>query len=191
MNKKNAEGTPFKRNTTLLLLSAAVLLVIAAVTLLMPGRGVAPGEDDTPAQAVDAAGGVVVEEGCEMIQTLSYTRCEHVVTRRVTAPVELYGKTLADVEPMYEEWQITEFAPKLIKMEQKPDIYCPDHMVLMPGGSGMLCVFENKYGDALALVSELDLEMSALPAAVQEEVRMGIGFSTLSELEEWLESVES
>ena len=61
----------------------------------------------------------------------------------------------------------------------------------MPDGAGVLCVFQNKYGDALALVSELDLELSSLPAAIQEELRVGIGFSTLAELEEWLESVES
>ncbi len=191
MSNKNAEQNPFRRNTVLLLLSAAVLLVIAAVTLLLPGRGAAPGESEITAQAVDAAEGARVAEGCELFQTLSYTRCEHVVTRRVTAPAELYGKTLKEVEPLYEEWQITEFSPKLIKMEQKPDIYCPDHMVLMPDGAGVLCVFQNKYGDALALVSELDLELSSLPAAIQEELRVGIGFSTLAELEEWLESVES
>lgn len=191
MSNRNAEQNPLRKNTVLILLSAAVLLVIAAVTLLLPGRGAAPGEDDAPAKAVDSADAVRVEEGCELLQTLTYTRCEHVVTRRVTAPAELYGKTLQEVEPLYDEWQITEFAPKLIKMEQRPDLYCPDHMVLMPDATGVLCVFQNKYGDALALVSELELELSALPAAVQEEVRPGIGFATLSELEQWLESVES
>lgn len=191
MSNRNAEQNPLRKNTVLILLSAAVLLVIAAVTLLLPGRGAAPGEDDAPAKAVDSADAVRVEEGCELLQTLTYTRCEHVVTRRVTAPAELYGKTLQEVEPLYDEWQITEFAPKLIKMGQRPDLYCPDHMVLMPDATGVLCVFQNKYGDALALVSELELELSALPAAVQEEVRPGIGFATLSELEQWLESVES
>ncbi len=190
MSDRNAERNPLKRNTLLLLLSAAVLLAIAAATLLIPDRSTAPGELP-PAQAVDAADGPTVQEGCELLQTLTYTRCEHVVTRRVTAPPELYGKTLAQVEALYPEWRVTEFAPKLIKMEQQPDIYCPDHMVLMPNGAGVLCVFENKYGDALALVNELDLELSALPSAVQEELRHGKGFSTLSELEQWLESVES
>ena len=130
-------------------------------------------------------------EGCELLQTLTYTRCEHVVTRRVTAPAELYGKTLDEVAALYPEWRITEFGASLIKMEQQPDMFCPDHMVLMPNGAGVLCVFQNKYGDGLALVNELDLELSALPSAIQEDLRHGMGFSTLAELEQWLESVES
>ncbi|MEF9878908.1 MAG: hypothetical protein RR653_08320 [Clostridia bacterium] len=189
MSSKNAEHSPMKRNTLLLLLSAAVLLVVAAVTLLMP-RSVAPGEVPPPAQAVDAASARVAD-GCELLQTLTYTRCKHIVTRRVTAPAELLGKTLGDVQPLYDAWQITEFSPKLIKMEQRPDLFCPDHMVLMPDAAGALCVFQNKYGDALALVNELQLELASLPAAVQEELRVGVGFSTLEELEQWLESVES
>ena len=32
---------------------------------------------------------------------------------------------------------------------------------------------------------------SALPAAAQEEVQDGLGFSTLEELEAWLENMES
>ncbi|MEG0995559.1 MAG: hypothetical protein RSH26_01220 [Clostridia bacterium] len=190
MSNKNPERNPLKRPTVLLLMSAAVLLVIASVTLLFPGNGEAPAQSDAPAQAVDAAS-VRVAENCELLQTLTYTRCEHVVTRRVTAPVELSGKTLQDIEPLYEAWQITEFSPTLIKMEQRPDIFCPDHMVLMPNGAGILCVFQNKYGDALALVNELDLELSSLPAAVQEDLRQGVGFATAGELEQWLESVES
>ena len=46
-------------------------------------------------------------------------------------------------------------------------------------------------GDALALVSELSVAVSALPAAAQEEVQDGLGFSTLEELEAWLENMES
>ena len=57
--------------------------------------------------------------------------------------------------------------------------------------AGTLCIYENKYGDALALVSELSVAVSALPAAAQEEVQDGLGFSTLEELEAWLENMES
>ena len=182
-----------KRNSSRLiwwLASVAVLAAIAVAILLMPSTAAAP-TDDPPFQAVDAAKEGVVAENCELLQTLTYTRCEHVVTRRVAAPVELYGKTLADVEALYPEWRITEFSPSLIKMEQQPDLFCPDHVVLMPDGAGVLCVFENKYGDALALVTELTLTLDALPASLQEEARHGIGFSSLADLEQWLESVES
>ena len=76
-------------------------------------------------------------------------------------------------------------------MEQTFDFYCAQHQVLMPDASGMLCVFENRYGDALALVRTLDTPLSALPEAVQEELRAGKGFDSAEELERWLESIES
>lgn len=189
MEHEKGERNPLKKKTVMLLMSAAVLLVIAAAALLLPVGSSAP----APEEARSAAAGeqVKVAQGAELIQTLTYTRCEHVVTRRVSAPVELYGKTLDEVQALYPEWKITEFAPAQVRMEQQPDLFCPDHMVLMPNGAGMLCVFENKYGDALALVSELETDVRSLPAAIQEELRDGVGFSSLIELEQWLESVES
>ena len=172
------------------LIGAAVLLIAVAAALLWPSESLAPAQEEQM-QSAAADQAARLEDGAELFQRLSYTRCEHVVTRRVTAPAELYGKTLDEVAALYPEWRITEFGASLIKMEQQPDMFCPDHMVLMPNGAGVLCVFQNKYGDGLALVNELDLELSALPSAIQEDLRHGMGFSTLAELEQWLESVES
>ena len=192
-NRDSAQRKKGSFPSSALLMGLAAILLLAAVTLLIPSNLGTPAPSASQPPADRAASGNVlrVAEGCELVQTLSYTRCEHSITRRVAAPTELYGKTLQEVQPLYEEWQITEFAPKEIKMSQQPDIYCPDHMVLMPNETGLLCVFQNKYGDALALVEELQTEVSSLPSAMQEEVRRGIGFATLAELEQWLESAES
>ncbi len=195
MNRQPEDGMenkPRKGRYSGVLMGIAAILLLAAAMLLVPTNpGIAPTPTPTPANQAAAGNTLRVAEGCELLQTLSYTRCEHTITRRVAAPTELYGKTLAETGPLYEEWQITEFAPKEIRMSQQPDLYCPDHMVLMPNEIGILCVFQNKYGDALALVDELQTELGALPAAMQEEARRGIGFATLSELEQWLESAES
>ena len=177
------------RNATRWLLPAGfVMLAIALTVLLMPGRAA----DSTPhAHEADAVGQVVLAEGSELLQSLTYTRCEHAVTRRLTAPVELYGKTMEEVAALYPEWRITEFSAAGVKMERQPELFCPDHMVLMPDGAGYLCVYENKYGEAMALVRETEIAVSSLPAAVQEEVARGVGFSTAEEMEMWLEGVES
>ena len=177
-----------ERNPKWLIPAAAAVLAAAMVLFGMPREAA---EQPPAAREADSVPAITIDKDCELLQTLTYTRCEHTVTRRVTAPVELIGKDLEAVSALYPEWRITEFAPTLVKMEQRPDLFCPDHMVVMPGGAGMLCVFENKYGDALALVRELDIELSALPAAVQEEVQRGLGFSTAEELDLWLEGVES
>ena len=171
-------------------LAAAAALALAAIVLLLPASST-DSESMPPVSPADAATETTLSEGGELLQTFTYTRCEHAVTRRLTAPVELYGKNLKEVEALYPEWRITAFSPVLVTMEQQPDLFCPDHLVVMPNAAGMVCVFENKYGDALALVRELELKADQLPAAVQEEIVRGLGFSTAAELEMWLESVES
>lgn len=177
-----------KRNTAVLIFSAAVLLLLVGAALgTVASRRVEP----APAKEAGASDAVRVSETAELLQTLTYSRCEHTVTRRLTAPVELYGLTLEEVTPLYPEWQITQFGAEEIHMTQRPDLYCPDHLVLMADGTGRLCIFRNKYGDALALEKELESQLSSFPAAVQEELTFGIGFSTAEELSAWLESAES
>ncbi len=163
-------------------------LLVAAGIALTPST---TADDVSQTEAVVQAQVITPQEGCELLQTMTYTRCEHTVVRRTAAPNELQGKTLEDVREMYTDWQITEFAPKLIKMEKQMQLFCPDHLVLMRDGAGMLCVFENKYGDAMALVNELNIAVKDLPAAAREEAERGIGFSSAEEMEMWLESVES
>lgn len=176
-----SQNTHTRILTIACILGAAILLTAALTT---PASVEAPSMDASAER-------ITLSEQSELYQTLTYTRCEHTVTRRLTAPVELYGLDLDGVAALYPEWRITEFSPVLVKMERRPDLFCPDHMVLMPNGAGYLCVYENKYGDALVLVRELETTLSSLPAAAQEEARHGLGFSTPEELESWLESVES
>ncbi len=185
MNQQNQRLSWLKKNTAALLMGAAVLL------LLMGGFFATQRETEQPSQQVGGADAVRVAEGAELMQTFTYTRCTHTVTRRVTAPVELYGKTLDEVKALYPEWQISEFSAAEVRMAQRPDLFCPDHLVLMTGPQGNLSVYRNKYGDALALERELSTEAASLPAAVQESLAEGVGFTTEEEMNSWLESVES
>lgn len=171
----------------MLLAAGAAAAVMAAAVLMLPARGEAPAADD----AQVSADRVTLSDTSQLYQTLTYTRCDHTVTRRVTAPVELYGRTLEETAALYAEWQVTEFSPAEMKMERRLDMFCPDHRVVMPDGAGYLCVYENKYGEAMALVRETQIRLSDLPAAVQEECRFGVGFATAQEMEMWLEGVES
>ena len=177
-----------EKNTAVLLLGAAVLLLLTAA-LWLGGRDAQPQEE--PLAQVAGTDVVRLQDGAELMKTLTYTRCEHTVTRRVTAPVEVYGKTLEEVQPLYPEWQITGFSAQEVTMAQKPDLFCPAHLVLMTGDDGRLCIYRNRYGDALALEKQLDTDAAALPAAVQEELEAGIGFGTEESLSGWLESMES
>ena len=185
MNEKRFLLRPF-----LLGLLAVSAVLVLSVVVLSPEK---TASDDGLPPVSEAGNGnetVLSAEG-ELMQTFTYSRCEHRVTRRMTAPAELHGKSLKEVEALYPEWRITAFSPTLVTMEQRPEIFCPDHLVAMTGEGGRVCVFRNKYGDALALERELELSADQLPAALQEELAVGVGFATAEELEMWLESVES
>lgn len=171
-----------------LLLGTATLLGMALLLIvgLTPRKATAP--DVTQ---VGGESATLLAEDCALVQHLTYSPCGHDLTRRQALPAELVGKTRADLEAAYDAWQVTSFSAQEVTMEQSLSMYCPQHMILMPDDSGMLCVFQNKYGDALALVEALDLPISDLPDAYQEELRPGKGFDTQAELNQWLESVES
>ena len=162
----------------------ALLLIVA----LVPKGTV----DDAPdAAQVRTDPQLRTSADCQIIQHMTYAPCGHDLTRRQTIPQELSGKGREELSAAYEGWQITSFASAEVVMEQSLPLYCPEHVVLLPDESGMLCVFQNKYGDALALIKELDLLLTELPDDVQQLVRKGKGFATIEELEKWLEGADS
>ncbi len=167
-----------------MLLGMALLLIVALVP-----KSTA---DDVPdAAQVRSDAQMTTAADCQLIQHMSYAPCGHELTRRQLIPTELAGKDRSAIAEAYDAWQITSFASAEVVMEQTLSLYCPEHVVLMPDEGGMLCVFQNKYGDALALVKELDLLLSELPDNVQQAVRSGKGFASIEELEQWLEGADS
>ncbi len=167
-----------------MLLGMALLLIVA----LVPRSTV----DDAPdAAQVRSDPQMTTASDCQLIQHMTYSPCGHEMTRRQLIPAELSGRDRSAIASAYDAWQITSFASAEVVMEQTLPLYCPEHVVLLPDEGGMLCVFQNKYGDALALVKELDLLLTELPDKVQQTVRAGKGFSTIEELEKWLEGVDS
>ncbi|MGN1020555.1 MAG: hypothetical protein ACI4O7_09265 [Aristaeellaceae bacterium] len=194
-NRNREQDKPVIRSTIdrrQLLLGSLTLLCMAALLIvgLTPRTVSAPDAEQPAAQAgVDTA--ALLREDCQLIQHMTYAPCGHELTRRMALPAELVGKGRADLEAAYDLWQVTGYSPTEVTMEQALNLYCPEHLVLMPDESGMLCIFRNTYGDALGLVSELDIPLAELPDAVQEELRPGKGFSTQEELDAWLEAAES
>ena len=169
-----------------MLLGLALLLIVA----LVPKRAV---DDMAQPQTAQVRSDLqqTANADCQLIQHMRFAPCGHEMTRRQTIPTELAGQNRQTISEAYDAWQITSFASAEVVMEQTLSLYCPEHVVLLPDEGGMLCVFQNKYGDALALVKELDLLLSELPDSVQQTVRQGKGFSTIEELEKWLEGADS
>ena len=168
-----------------MLMGLAMLMIVA----LTPKRTVDDSLPETAQVRSDAQQTTHVD--CQIIQHMTYAPCGHELTRRQVIPAELAGQNREAISAAYDAWQITSFASAEVVMEQTLSLYCPEHVVLMPDEGGMLCVFQNKYGDALALVKELDLLLTELPDSIQQTVRQGKGFATIEEAEKWLENADS
>lgn len=174
-----------------LLTGSAMLVGMALLlfTALMPKSTVDDSIPETAQVRSDAQ--MTTAADCQIIQHMTYAPCGHDLTRRQVIPTELAGQNREALAAAYDTWQITSFASAEVVMEQTLSLYCPEHVVLMPDEGGMLCIFQNKYGNALALVKELDLLLTELPDNVQQTVRQGKGFQTIEELEKWLEGADS
>ena len=174
------------------LLTGGAMLVGMALLLIVALTPKSTVDDTLPETAqVRSDPQMMTASDCQIIQHMTYAPCGHDMTRRQTIPQELAGKGREEVSAAYDVWQITSFASAEVVMEQTLPLYCPEHVVLLPDEGGMLCIFQNKYGDALALVKEIDMLLTELPDDVQNTIRQGKGFSTIEELEKWLEGADS
>lgn len=164
----------------------ALALLLAVVLTPAPAA-----REPAPAAQADAGSSITLAEDCVLLQHMVFTPCGHEITRREALPQELRSKTRTDLESWYAEWRVTTFATDEVAMEQTLDMYCPEHLVLMPDESGMLCIWQNTYGDALSLRKELNIPVSGFPEETQSQLRAGLGFDTEQALMAYLESAES
>lgn len=159
--------------------TAAVFMAIAVLIGLNTGTKAASGQREK------------VEEACVLLQTIHYDRCGHEMTRRIQADKEYYGATLQQMQQAYADWAITSFAPTEIVMSRRMPIFCPDHLVVMPDGAGVLGVYRNEYGEGYALQKQLEVPLTDLTEALLETVHLGLGFGSMTDIESWLETLES
>ena len=132
-----------------------------------------------------------VEENCELLQTVHYSRCGHEVTRRIRADKEYRGATLKQIQEAFPDWSVTSFSSAEIVMSCTLKLYCPDHLVVMPDGAGVLGVYTNAYGDGYALEKQLEVPVGDLTEDAMESVHLGLAFASMEEIESWLETLES
>ena len=163
-----------------LLMGTATLFTVVALAIgLKAGAQVTSGKNDR------------VEEACVLEQTIHYDRCGHAVTRRMEADKEYRGATLAQMQQAYADWSITSFAPAEIIMSCHMPIFCPDHLVVMPDGAGVLGVYLNEYGEGYTLQKQLEVPLTDLTEDVLQTVHLGLGFANMNDIESWLETLES
>ena len=127
-----------------------------------------------------------VASGCEVIQTMAFTRCGHSVTRRVLAPEALTGADFAAAQGYYDLWQIESFSPDHLEMRREIPLFCPIHTVVGVNEAGDVVLTRNMYGDGMAVVRDTGRTMDSFDADTREALLPGIGFDTEEAAEAWL-----
>lgn len=186
-HKKDSRRTFCAVDRRQFLLGCAALVCVSLLVM----AALLPRDAQAPSAPADADATARLNADCQLIQHLTYVPCGHAVTRRVPLPAELAGQDRAALEAAYDLWEITEYSPSEVTMARQTDLYCPNHTVLMADENGLLCVWQNRYGDAYALTRELALPLTDLPEDTQTQLRLGLAFDDESEVGKYLESIES
>ena len=174
----------------LALLSAAVMIAFFALMLQDAKAPVEPeyaSEMGTLPPAASASEmGERVEAGCQIMQTMGFSRCGHSVTRRIEAPDQVTGMDFTAVQDYYALWQIEDFSKSRITMSREIPLYCPMHEVLSVSDAGEIVLSRNVYGDGMAATREYHRLLSEFDEEVQAALLLGMGFDSREEAERWL-----
>jgi len=185
------------------LIAAAVL---AAILCLFPAKVeeenpqlIAANPTMEPQAITDLPAGADLSErtsgGCMLHRTLYYAPCGHSVQRREQLPSRLTGlsrealeKEIGSVIPGA---AVTGFSGAEVDISLSTDIPCPLHWVLKGGEDGMLCVMQNRDGEALEVVRRTDIPLGRVSEEEIGAVRAGRVFDDVQALEGYLESLSS
>ena len=127
-----------------------------------------------------------VEAGCEVTQTMGFTRCGHSVTRRITAPERVIGMDFSAFQEYYDLWQIESFSSTRVAMSREISLFCPMHQVLTVNEAGDVVLSQNQYGDGMAVLRTYPISLSQFDEETQEALRLGLGFDSEEEAAAWL-----
>ena len=127
-----------------------------------------------------------IAAGCEVIQTMAFTRCGHSVTRRVLAPDTLMGADFPTAQAYYDLWQVESFSPDRLEMRRELALFCPIHTVVGVNEAGDVVLMRNMYGDGMAVVQDTGRTLDSFDADTREELLPGIGFESEEASLVWL-----
>ena len=171
-------------------ISVAVMLAFFALMLQEAKAPVEPeytaeGETQPPAASVSEVGEKIAQ-GCEILQTMGFSRCGHSVTRRITAPDSVVGMDFAAAQGYYALWQVEDFSKDKITMSREIPLHCPMHEVLNVNDAGEIVLSRNVYGDGMAVTKDYHRLLQEFDEDTQAQLLLGMGFDSAEAAEDWL-----
>lgn len=183
-----------KENRRILICTA---LALAAGILL----GYALGPSETPQQnlpnqaeaaPVDRIGVVSILPTTRVEREICFLQCGHTVVSALENASEFTGLTKTELSDRYPKAIITSFSSELVHIVERCEGYCPEHYVLQSADEGMLKVMRMQV-ETLENVCVLEITagLDGLDAEAAEQLQKGEAFSSLDEINRYLENLES
>lgn len=176
-----------KSNWRLILLAVTALVTGLAIGMLL---GLNLGEENVT--AVGATGLKSVLPTTRICKETYFTKCTHRLDELVD-PKGFIGYTEEEMRAFYGDNAVKRFTTEEVVVTQTVDGCCPAHYLLKHNPSGELCVYMTDpvtYGQNLVKVLP-GYSREELTQSLAAPLAEGVVFATLSEIDGYLENMES
>lgn len=145
--------------------------------------------EDIAAQSV-AQVADTVSTTAKVERVIRFLYCGHDLTRAEDAKT-FVGMDENGVRNSCGEWALTFFSRERVVLTDERNAYCPDHLVLRIDGEG-LGVFRTDPQTAEEVrITHFETSVEQLPAEARQRLAEGMPFENLTEIEAYLEDMES
>ena len=186
---------------TVLALIAGMLLGYVLQPSEAPGQSV---QNQAEAAPVDRIGVVSILPTTRVERETCFLQCGHTVISTLENASGFTGLTKTELADRYPKAIITSFSSDLVHIVERFEGYCPEHFVLLSAEEGMLKVMRMQ-AETLAsagvlpeaetlenvCVLEIPDALEGLDAETAEQLQQGEAFSSLDEINRYLENLES
>jgi len=134
---------------------------------------------------------ITVVKGCILTTKYVYTMCGHQETSEEVVGSGLVGMTRDEVKKYFDGFNLEVFSADQIVISKTINQYCQKHYILKEQ-QGEIVILRDIPGTAdLELFRQTGISTSMLPADERQKIYYGKVFSSLEDIEEYLESIDT
>lgn len=126
---------------------------------------------------------------CEVILNSHYTKCGHTLVEYTNLPNDLVNSSKADIQKVYQGWDIKEFEPNKITLKRDIKSECGEHYILRIN-EGKIAIYKALEDGREELYENTEISTEYLPEVDKENMKNGIVANGKQELNRILEDFE-
>lgn len=121
------------------------------------------------------------------IQKTTFLKCGHVIENKISDG----AVTKAELEQNYPGHSMIIRNGEQAILHREVDDYCPKHFILTLRGDNLTVEQYDAGTGERGILNTVEAELSAIPASIQDEMKAGLPFEELAQIDEYMENVES